>query len=90
MEHCLNCGGELRIIEVILEQPTIEKILTHLDGAVSARHKRIASGSPCGEPEKRRPNSPEAELSGPNRHDSYQPATTKVGLGHQDRPRVQS
>jgi hypothetical protein len=30
MEHCPNCGGELRIIEVNLEQPAIEKILTHL------------------------------------------------------------
>ena len=30
MEHCLNCGGELKIIAVILEQPVIEKILTHL------------------------------------------------------------
>ena len=30
MEHCLNCGGELKIIAAILEQPVIEKILTHL------------------------------------------------------------
>ena len=29
-EHCPNCGGELKIIAAILEQPVIEKILTHL------------------------------------------------------------
>lgn len=30
MEHCPNCGGQLKIIAAILEQPVIEKILTHL------------------------------------------------------------
>jgi len=30
MEHCPNCGGHLRIIAAIMEQPVIEKILTHL------------------------------------------------------------
>ena len=30
MEHCPNCGGELKIIAAILEQPVIERILTHL------------------------------------------------------------
>jgi len=30
MAHCLNCGGELKIIVAILEQPVIEKILMHL------------------------------------------------------------
>ena len=30
MERCPNCGGELKIIAAILEQPVIEKILTHL------------------------------------------------------------
>ena len=30
MEHCPNCGGELKIIAAILEAPVIEKILTHL------------------------------------------------------------
>ena len=30
MEHCPNCGGQLKIIAAILEQQVIEKILTHL------------------------------------------------------------
>jgi hypothetical protein len=31
MQHCPNCsGGELRIIAAILEQPVVEKSLTHL------------------------------------------------------------
>jgi len=30
LEHCPNCGGELKIIAAILEQPVIEKILMHL------------------------------------------------------------
>ena len=30
MEHCPNCGGELKIIAAILERPVIDKILTHL------------------------------------------------------------
>jgi hypothetical protein len=30
MEHCPNCGGPLKSIAAILEQPVIEKILTHL------------------------------------------------------------
>ena len=30
MAHCPNCGGELKIIAAIMEQPVIEKILTHL------------------------------------------------------------
>jgi len=28
--HCPNCGGQLKIIAAIMEQPVIEKILTHL------------------------------------------------------------
>ena len=28
-EHGPNCGGELKIIAAILEQPVIEKLLTH-------------------------------------------------------------
>jgi hypothetical protein len=30
LEHCPNCGSEMKIIAAILEQPVIEKILTHL------------------------------------------------------------
>ena len=30
LEHCPNCGGELKIIAAILEQPVIANILTHL------------------------------------------------------------
>jgi len=30
MAHRPNCGGELKIIASIMEQPVIEKILTHL------------------------------------------------------------
>jgi hypothetical protein len=29
MEHCPNCGGELKIIATIREQPVIGKIFTH-------------------------------------------------------------
>jgi len=36
MEHCPNCGGELMIIAAILEQPVIERILTHLGLQVRA------------------------------------------------------
>ena len=30
LEHCPNCGGELKIITAILEAPVIEKILMQL------------------------------------------------------------
>jgi len=30
LEHCPNRGGQLKIIAAIMEQPVIEKILTHL------------------------------------------------------------
>ena len=30
MEHCPNCGGELKIFAAILEQPAFEKIPPHL------------------------------------------------------------
>jgi hypothetical protein len=30
LDHCPNCGGEMKIIAAILEQPIIEKILTLL------------------------------------------------------------
>lgn len=43
LEHCPNCGGELKIIAAIMEQPVIEKILTHLGLQVRAPRHR----SPC-------------------------------------------
>jgi len=30
LEHCPNCGGQLKIIAAILEAPVIERILRHL------------------------------------------------------------
>ena len=30
LEHCPNCGGDLKIIAAILDTSVIEKILTHL------------------------------------------------------------
>ena len=30
LEHCPNCGGELKIIAAIFEAPVIQRILTHL------------------------------------------------------------
>jgi len=38
LEHCPNCGGELKIIAAILEQPVIEKILLYLGLQARARH----------------------------------------------------
>ena len=44
LEHCPNCGGELKIIAAILEQAAIEKILTHLDLQARARPRTPARG----------------------------------------------
>lgn len=44
MDHCPNCGGELKIIAAILEQPVIEKILTHLGLQARAPPRAPASG----------------------------------------------
>jgi len=30
LEHCPNCGGQLKIIAAILESAVIERVLTHL------------------------------------------------------------
>ena len=30
LEQCPNCGGEIKIIAVIVDAPVIERILTHL------------------------------------------------------------
>jgi hypothetical protein len=45
LEHCPNCGGELKIIAAILEQPVIEKILTHLGLQARAPPRAPARGS---------------------------------------------
>ena len=45
MGHCLNCGGQLKIIAAILEQAVIEKILTHLGPQARARPRARTSGS---------------------------------------------
>lgn len=45
IEHCPNCGGELKIIAAILEQPVIEKILTHLGLQARAPPRAPARGS---------------------------------------------
>ena len=44
LAHCPNCGGELKIIAAILEQPVIEKILTHLGLQVRAPPRASARG----------------------------------------------
>ena len=44
LEHGPNCGGELRIIAAILEQPVIEKILTHLGLQARAPPRAPARG----------------------------------------------
>jgi len=43
--HCLNCGGHLKIIAAIMEQPVIEKILTHLGPQARAPRRAPARGS---------------------------------------------
>jgi hypothetical protein len=44
MEHGPNCGGKLRIIAAILEQPVIEKILMHLGLQARAPPRAPARG----------------------------------------------
>ena len=44
LQHCPNCGGELKIIAAILEQPVIEKILTHLGLRARAPPRSPARG----------------------------------------------
>ena len=43
--HCPNFGGEFKIIAPILEQPLIEKILTHLGLPARAPPRAPALGS---------------------------------------------
>ena len=44
LEHCPNCGGELKIIAAILEAPVIERILTHLGLQARAPPRAQARG----------------------------------------------
>ena len=44
LEHCPNCGGELKIIAAILEQPVIEKILSHMGLQARAPPRAPARG----------------------------------------------
>jgi hypothetical protein len=44
LEHCPNCGGELKIIAAILKQTVIEKILAHLGLQVRAPPLAAARG----------------------------------------------
>ena len=44
LQHCPNCGGELKIIAAILERPVIEKILTHLELQARAPPRSPARG----------------------------------------------
>ena len=45
LEHCPNCGGELKVIAAILEAPVIEKILPHLGLQARAPPRAPARGS---------------------------------------------
>jgi len=44
MEHCPNCGGQLKIIAAILEAPVIERILRHLGLEARAPPRVLAKG----------------------------------------------
>ena len=52
LEHCPNCGGQLKIIAAILEAPVIERILTHLGlqarapPRTPARERQVAQAAP--------------------------------------------
>ena len=43
--HCPDCGGHLKIIAAMLEQPVIETILTHLGLQASAPRQAPARGA---------------------------------------------
>ncbi len=44
LEHCPNCGSQLKIIAAILEAPAIERILTHLGLQARAPPRAPAHG----------------------------------------------
>ena len=80
LEHCPNCGGELKIIAAILEAPVIEKILTHL-GLRPARPGTASGAGPW-------PGAASG-LTLPNRDRSCDPAPRAAGFGCvRLRPRV--
>jgi hypothetical protein len=45
MARCPNCAGQLKIIAAIMEQPVIEKLLTHLGLQARAPPRAPARGS---------------------------------------------
>jgi len=45
LEHCPNCGGDLSIVAVILEQAAITKILNHLGLPIRAPPRTLARRS---------------------------------------------
>ena len=45
LEHCPNCGGDLKIIAAIFKQPVIEKIVTRLGLWAPAPPRALARGS---------------------------------------------
>jgi len=74
MAHCLNCGGELKIIAAILGQSVIEKVLTHLGlqaevVKVVVAAPRASLGRSCKRPE------------APSQHVSGGPAAGAAGIG---------
>jgi len=44
IEHCPNCGGQLKIIAAILESAVLERILTHL-GLQARAPPRVPAGA---------------------------------------------
>lgn len=44
MQHCPNCGGELKIISAMLERPVIEQILSHLGLDAQLNHTGFRGG----------------------------------------------
>ena len=55
LEHCPNCGGELKVIAAILEQPVIERILTHLGLQPTRSRSPPPVGRRCKRPDPQRP-----------------------------------
>jgi len=45
IEHCPNCGGQLKIIAAILESAVVERILTHLGLQARASPRVPARGN---------------------------------------------